>query len=57
MKQLWNGVSAVPRRRFRKGERHWRRGEARDGGHSFCFGVASFDGSFLFTQILSPTLE
>lgn len=32
-------------------------GGARDGGHSFCFGVASFDGSFLFTQILSPTLE
>lgn len=37
MKQLWNGVSAVPRQRFRKGERHWSRGGARDGGHSFCF--------------------
>lgn len=39
-------------------------GGARDGGHSFCFGVASFDGSLLltiflltYTQILSPTLE
>lgn len=29
-------------------------GGARDGGHSF---VSSFDGSLLYTQILSPTLE
>lgn len=53
MKQLWNGVSAVPRRWYRKGERHWSRA-----GHAMVVTrfVSSFDGSLLYTQILSPTL-